>query len=192
MTLIFTFPGMRGGLFHSGGALLPFFFAAAGPGLEVALRWAARRFKGWHARRAWPVFSTGLVGIALLLTILSFWQAGVLNGQWNERDRGYADIGEWLAEEGASQAMVMVGNAPSYTWHTGQPSIAIPNEPLGMILAVAERYGARYLILDHTRPRTTDELYTGKKHAPQLILHRTAGGKDSNQQIYEITGQDQP
>ncbi len=37
MTLAFTFPGMRGGLFHSGGALLPFFFAAAGPGLEAVL-----------------------------------------------------------------------------------------------------------------------------------------------------------
>ncbi len=37
MTFIFTFPGTRGGLFHSGGALLPVVFATAGPGLEAVL-----------------------------------------------------------------------------------------------------------------------------------------------------------
>jgi hypothetical protein len=138
------------------------------------------------------VFSAGLVGIALLLTAFSLWQAGVLSGEWNERDQGYAEIGEWLAKEGAGQTVVMVGNAPGFTWHTDQTSIAIPNEPLETILAVADRYDAQYLILDHTRPRTTDDLYTGKETAPQLILRRTAGGKEQNQQLYEITGQGQP
>jgi hypothetical protein len=67
----------------------------------------------------------------------------------------------------------------------------VPNESLETILAVADSYGARYLVLDRARPRTTDEIYTGERLAPELILHRTAGGKEPYQQLYEITGQDQ-
>jgi hypothetical protein len=187
MTFVFTFPGMRGGLYHSGGALLPFFFAAAGPGLEPALRWPARRLRGWHARRAWPVFSAGLVGIAILLTSFSLWQAGVLSGEWNERDRGYVEIDRWLAEEGAGQTLVMVGDAPSFTWHTGLPSIAVPNEPLETILAVADRYGARYLVLDQARPRTTDSLYAGHSTSPRLSLRHSIADEKETWQLYEIT-----
>jgi hypothetical protein len=85
----------------------------------------------------------------------------------------------------------MVGDAPGFTWHTGLPSIAVPNEPLETILAVADSYGAQYLVLDHARPRTTDDIYAGERIAPELVLHRTAGGKEPYQQLYEIVGQDQ-
>jgi hypothetical protein len=186
MTVAFTFPGMRGGLFHSGGALLPFFFAAAGPGLEAALEWAARRFQGWQVRRAWPVFSAGLVGLAALLTILALWRAGVLSGDWNDRDGGYADVGDWLAEQGANDAMVMVGDAPGFTWHTGHPAIAVPNDPLDTVVAVAAHYGARYLVLDSTRPRTTDSLYVGKATDPRLTLRYTARANGASWQLYEV------
>jgi hypothetical protein len=192
MTLVFTFPGMRGGLYHSGGALLPFLFAAAGPGLEVALRWAARRFRSWHIRKAWSVFSVGLVGLAVLVMAFALWQAGVFSGEWNQRDLGYAELGDWLAEQGAAQAVVMVGDAPGFTWHTGHMAIAVPNESLETILAVADRYGARYLVLDDARPRTTDALYAGQASDPRLTLRHAAGEEEQVHQIYEITGSDQP
>jgi hypothetical protein len=183
MTVAFTFPGMRGGLYHSGGALLPFFFAAAGPGLEGALRWAARRFRGWHVQRAWPIFSAGLVGLAVLLTAFALWRAGVLGGNWNNRNSGYADIGDWLAGQGAADAVVMVGDAPGFTWHTGQPAIAVPNDPPDTIVAVADRYDARYLVLDSARPRTTDGLYSGEASHARLIRRYETGLC----QVYEIT-----
>jgi 4-amino-4-deoxy-L-arabinose transferase-like glycosyltransferase len=192
MTFVFTFPGMRGGLFHSGGALLPFLFAAAGPGLEVALRWAGRRFKRWHARRAWPVFSTGLVGMAILLMGFSMWQAGVLGGEWNERDWGYVKIDEWLTAHGASQAVVMVGDAPAFVWHTGRSAIAIPNEPVEIILAVAERYGVRYLVLDGTRTRTTDDLYAGDSTHPKLVLRHSVDSDEETWQLYEVMESPEP
>ena len=192
MTLVFTFPGVRGGLFHSGGALLPFLFATAGPGIEVALRWAARRFQSWHIRQAWSVFSAGLVGLAALVMTFSLWQAGVFSGEWNERGQGYVEIGEWLAEEGEAKTVVMVGDAPGFTWHTGHMAIAVPNEPLETILAVADHYGARYLVLDDARPRTTDEIYAGQTSDPRLILRHTATEANVVRQLYEITGIDQP
>ena len=192
MTLVFTFPGMRGGLFHSGAALLPFLFAAAGPGLEMALRWAARRFRSWHAWKAWSVFSAGLVGLAVLVTVFALGQAGVFSGKWNQRDLAYRELGDWLADHGAAQAVVMVGDAPGFTWHTAHMAIAVPNEPLDTVLAVADRYGARYLVLDDARPRTTDELYAGQTSNPRLILRHVVGKEDGARQLYEITGSDQP
>src|SRR3990172_57125 len=42
MTFVFTFPGPRGGLFHSGAALLPFFFPAAVVGLDASVEAGAR------------------------------------------------------------------------------------------------------------------------------------------------------
>ncbi len=186
MTFLFTFPGMRGGLFHSGGALLPFFFAAAGPGLEEALAWVARRFRPWQVRTAWPVFSAGLVGLALLVTALALGRAGLFSGEWNRRGQGYAALGEWLDGQGEGAAVVMVGDSPAFTWHTGHPAIAIPNEPLDTILAVADRYGARYLVLDHTRPRTTDGLYQGETAHPRLKLRNTVGAGGQPSQLYEV------
>jgi hypothetical protein len=186
MTLAFTFPGMRGGLYHSGAALLPFFFAVTGPGLETILQAAARRFRNWQVTQAWTVFSAGLVALAVFLTLFALWRAGALTGAWNARDQGYAEIGSWLATEGAQDAVVMVGNAPGFTWHTGHPAIAVPNNPLDTILAVAGHYGARYLVLDSTRPRTTDALYAGETSSPRLALRVVTGSKEQPCQLYEV------
>ena len=191
MTFVFTFPGMRGGLYHSGGALLPFFFAAAGPGLEMALRWAARRFRGWHVRKAWSLFSPGLVGLAILVMAFGRWQAGAFNREWNRRDQGYVELGDWLAEHGATQSVIMVGNAPGFTWHTGHMAIAVPNEPLELILAVADRYEARFLVLDDARPRTTDDLYAGTVDHPRLVLRFLADGEAQPRRLYEILAPDE-
>lgn len=191
MTFVFTFPGVRGGLFHSGGALLGFFFATAGPGLEAVLRWAARRFRGWHVKRAWRVFAAGLVGLAVLVTALALSRAGVYTDAWNERDLSYSEIADWLTGQDAGQAIVMVGNAPGFTWHSGHMAIAIPNEPLDTIFDVAGRYGARYLVLDATRPRTTDRLYEGEEIHPGLLLRYTVEGGDGPLQVYEIVGRQQ-
>jgi hypothetical protein len=192
MTFVYTFPGMRGGLLHSGGALLPFFYAAAGPGLEVTLRWMSRRVQGWHVRRAWPVFAAGLVAIALLVTTFALWQEGAFNGEWNRRDLGYVELGDWLAEHGAGQAVIMVGDAPGFAWYTGHAAIAVPNEPLEIILTVADRYGARYLVLDDARPRTTDDLYAGTVVCPRLVLRFLADGEGQSRQLYEILAPDGP
>ena len=192
MTFLFTFPGMRGGLFHSASALLPTLFAAAGPGLETSLRWAARRFRGWHVRRAWAVFSAALVGIAILVTAVALWRAGVFNGEWNRRDQGCAQAGDWLSAQGASGSVVMVGNAPGFTWHSGHATVAIPNEPLDTILDVADRYDARYLILDSSRPRTTDDLYAGRTIQDDLTLRVAFGEETGPIQLFEITDGSQP
>ena len=80
----------------------------------------------------------------------------------------------------------MVGNAPGYTWHTGHLAVAVPNEPLDTILAVADRYGARYLVLDSTRPRTTDGIFGSKATHPRLVLRDARESGQEPWQFYEV------
>jgi 4-amino-4-deoxy-L-arabinose transferase-like glycosyltransferase len=187
MTVVFTFPGMRGGLFHSGAALLPFFFAVTGPGLEAMLQGAARRFRGWQVRQAWTVFGTALVALAACITVFALWRAGALTGTWNEREQEYATISNWLLDKAAApDVIVMVGDAPGFAWHTGHLAIAVPNNPLDTVVDVARRYGARYVVLDSTRPRTTDSLYTGQISHPSLALRFVTGPQEQPTKLYEV------
>ena len=185
MTFIFTFPGPRGALFHSASAVLPFVYATAGPGLELALRWAVRRLPHWRLTRAWPVFSAGLVIVCLMVTLFLLYD-NVLADPWNQRDVAYQEANDWLKGQQAQPGLVMAGNPASYYWHTAQPAIMIPNEPLTTVLTVADRFGARYLLLDGSRPRTLDALYAGSMVADRLAARWTKGTGQDQIQIYEI------
>ena len=51
-------------------------------------------------------------------------------------------------------------------------------------LFLADRYDARYLVLDDTRPRTTDALYAAQIPHPPLKLRLASG--PGGWQLYEI------
>jgi hypothetical protein len=167
MTFVFTFPGPRGGLFHSGGALLPFVFTAAAVGLDAAVEWAAVRRRGWDARLAKGAFGVGLVGLAVLVSGFLAYQALVVGARWREPG-GYSDLAAWLAARNQQGEVIMVGDPPGY-WYYGQgSSIVVPNEPLETVLSVADRYGARYLVLDGNRPRPLAAVYDGQQTHTRL------------------------
>jgi hypothetical protein len=71
---IFTFPGARGGYFHSGAALLPFFMPAAVVGLDTAVEAAARLLRHWQPERSKPIFTGLLVAGVVGLSGVVFWQ----------------------------------------------------------------------------------------------------------------------
>ncbi len=170
MTFVFTFPGPRGGLFHSGGALLPFFFTAASVGLDVLIEWVADRRQRWDAGLAKQVFGVGVVGLALLMSGFLYYQKVVMEPGAREGIATYSDLVDWLEAEDQGEVLVMVGDPPSYWYHGGGPSIVVPNESVETALTVADRYGARYLVLDHNRPRPLVSLYEGKETHPRLWL----------------------
>jgi hypothetical protein len=183
MTFVFTFPGPRGGLFHSGGALLPFIFVAASVGLDVLIEWVAVRRQGWDAGLAKQFFGIGVVGLALLMSGFLYYQKVVVEPSAREGAATYSDLLDWLEAEGQGETVVMVGDSPSYWYYGGGPSIAVPNEPVETVLAVADRYGARYLVLDHNRPGPLALLYEGTETHPRLILAKSLLG---NTRIYRI------
>ncbi len=192
MTFVFTFPGPRGGLFHSGGALLPFIFTAASVGLGILIEWVAARRQGWDVRLAKQVFGVGIVGMALLVSGFVYYQKVLAETHSREGAGTYARLVEWLGAEGQEEALVMVGDPPGYWYHGGGPSIVVPNEPVETVLAVADRYGARYLVLDRNRPAPLSSLYMGNTAHSRLVLTYTFNDEmDRPVYIFQIIASDE-
>jgi hypothetical protein len=174
MSLAFTFPGVRGGMFHSGAALLPFIFASAMVGLDAVVAWVAARRASWKAATARRVFTWSLVALAVLVSG-AIYASRVRN--WNQADAVYAAIGERLRNP--SPGIVMVNDPPGYVYHTGQSAIVIPNGDVDTLLAAARRYGATWVVLDANRPAALAGLYDQPSSDSRLILAQTfeSGGK---------------
>ncbi|MDO9130097.1 MAG: hypothetical protein Q7U34_09550 [Anaerolineales bacterium] len=173
MTLVFPFAGARGGFFHSGAALQPFWWAVAPLGLERVVAWGARR-RGWPEIQAFTVFSAGLVGIAALLTALIV--QGRVIGQfnrepaWGREVSAYSQIEEFLEKQGAPvEAVVIVANPPGYYLASGRSAVAIPDGDEQTVLQVARRYGGRYLILEQgSLPHALEALYAQPDRHPNF------------------------
>jgi hypothetical protein len=172
MTFVFAFPGARGGLFHSGAALLPFIYAAALVGLDQTVEWVAVRRRHWNAVLAKQVFGIGLILLAVALSGFIHYGRVLRNNNWNKADALYPAIVVWIAQQN-SAATVMIGNPPAYRYHGGGLSIIVPNETIETTLQVARRYHAGYLVLDQNHPAPLTEIYTSTVTYPGLSLSQT-------------------
>ncbi|MBE7468969.1 MAG: hypothetical protein DPW09_03305 [Anaerolineae bacterium] len=182
MTLFFAFPGARGGLFHSGAALLPFIYATALVGLEQAIEWIAARRRRWDAAVAKQFFGVGLVLIAVGLSSFIYYGRVLKNNAWNSADALYPAIAAWVAQANPT-ATVMIGNPPAYRYHGGGLSVIVPNENITTTLQAARRYKADYLILDHNHPAPLTAIYTKTVTHSGLSLVQTFTD-DTGQPVY--------
>jgi 4-amino-4-deoxy-L-arabinose transferase-like glycosyltransferase len=187
MTLVFTFAGDRGGLFHSTGALLPFCYAAAPIGLDAIIDWIARRRRRWNAATAKKVFSAAFVGYAVLLSFVVY-RGRVIGPDWsdpiwNQSDRVYGAIGQWLRDRGEIDPIVMVNNPPGFTYPTGLRSIVVPYGDVTAVLRAADQFGARWLVLDANRPEPLAALYAN----PDSDVHLALRAKFDAVIVLEIT-----
>jgi len=179
MTLVFTLAGDRGGLFHSTAALLPFFYAAAPIGLDAVIDWIARRRRKWNAATAKQVFSAMFVVYTVLMSFMVY-RGRVIGPEWsdpiwNESDRVYASIGQWLHDWGEINPIVMVNNPPGFTYQTGLPSIVVPYGDEVDLLRAADQFEATWLVLDANRPESLADLYANPAADPRFMV-RTAVG----------------
>jgi hypothetical protein len=104
------------------------------------------------------VFGIGLVVLAFALSMSIVW-VRVIGPDWNRADAAYREAGAWLAGQGDRESIVVVGNPPGFTYHTGHPSIVMPNGDVETLLEAAERFGAKYALLDDNRPEGLAALY---------------------------------
>ncbi len=174
MTLVFAFPGALGGLFHSGGALLPFIYAAAVIGLDGTVDWVASRRRQWDAKLAKRFFGLGLVLMAVALSSFIYYRRVVQNNAWNNADSLYPTVAAWVAEQDPA-AIVMINNPPAYRYHGGGLSVVVPNENLETTLQVARKYRVDYLILEPNHPAPLTDLYYQTVTYPRLSLVKTFG-----------------
>jgi 4-amino-4-deoxy-L-arabinose transferase-like glycosyltransferase len=179
MTLVFTFAGDRGGLFHSTSALLPFFYAAAPTGLDAIISWVAGRRRNWRVKTAQVIFT--VAGIALTMGLgLVIYRGRVIGSDardpvWNQADRDLAAIGQWLRDQSGHDPLVVVNNPPSFFYQTGLRSIVIPDGDEAMLLAAARQFGAEWVVLDANRPARLAALYDVSDSEPEFRLAATFG-----------------
>jgi hypothetical protein len=174
MTLLFAFPGYRGGLFHSASALVPFWMALAVLGLDDVLAWVAPR-RRWRLPQARLFFSAALVLFAVLFSVVVF------NGQvsgWNSAGAFFEEVAARLPPD----SVVMINDPSALYYFTGLPGVVVPNAPLDVIPDLAQRYGVNTLVLDQNRTAPMDDLYQGRAVPPFL----TRVYADATVRIYRI------
>jgi hypothetical protein len=167
-SLAFTFPGPRGSFFHASTAVLPFLYVAAADGFSATIKWAARR-RRWNARQAYRVFSTAAVVLAALLSLYALAEKLPV---WHSPDPDYERI-DRLLNASDTPGLPMTNDPPAFWYHTGRPTIVVPNDEVDVVLDAADRYGASHLVLDENHPTPLEALYTGVEPHPrlQVVLH---------------------
>ena len=182
-SLAFTFPGPRGGFFHASAPALPFLFTAGVEGVEAAVGWAARR-RRWNLQQARLVFG---MAPAVLAVFLSIYAAVQTLPAWHHANVVYGDVGRWLAQEGtAGGTVVMVANPPAFWYHTGYRAVVVPNGDVEIVLALADRYGVQYVLLDRNRPAPLAELYPNGTLNPRLRRVAVWGEGEARVVLYKV------
>jgi hypothetical protein len=147
MTMIFPFAGARGGFFHSGAATQALFWALTPIGLAAAVAWGAR-LRRWNVEQAQAVFRTGLVGLAILITGMVIY-GRVIQNKWEGDSVRYRQVEALIQSNGAQPGdVVVVANPPGYFIYAERPAIALPDGNVGTLLALKEKFGARYVVLE--------------------------------------------
>jgi hypothetical protein len=140
MTLLFPFPGIRGGLFHSASALLPWWAALGAAGLDDAVDWIARRRKNWKAGTAKWIFSAALLGFIVILSLMIALPRRV--------NVGTPSLYTWLMGQVPPDARVMINDPAQLYYFTKRGGVVLPNEAPDVIPEIARKYGVRYLLLE--------------------------------------------
>ena len=147
MTLVFPLAGARGGFFHAGAALQPFWWALAPLGLNRLVDTLYRR-NILTAEHAGTVFQGLLVVISILLTVVIV-QVRILQPGWQPEEELYIEVEQFLVEGGATpDEIAIVRNPAGYYIVSGRSTIVMPPGGPDTILALATRYNASYFVLE--------------------------------------------
>lgn len=169
MSLIFTFPGSRGGLFHSSAALFPFWVALGLAGVDDGITRMAR-WRRWRVEEAKLVFGVSVVLLPVLLAGFA-WSVQTRNRDAEPDYRTYAQV---LPLE----ARLMVNDPAAWYYHTGHMGVTLPDEPLTTALEIAQRYCITHLIIDQNVTDAFEPLLRGEPPPEFLTEIRRFEGAD--------------
>ncbi len=186
LSLVFTFPSLRGTLLHSFTPLLPYLSLAIILGLDGIIDWLARRRPGPLAqrraasrRRVYLAATVLLPGILSCATIISNART------WDTTYSLYQQAGRIITSHACTSHLhkndgqdcsnqvlpiVMVSDPPDYYFATGQHAIAIPDQGIPIILQVADCYSASYLLLEALHSQAQDTLWNKTSLSSRLHL----------------------
>jgi hypothetical protein len=180
MTVLFPFPGSRGGFFHSGAALQPLVWVLASVGLDSFIKWG-HRWRGWDRKQATFVFGTGLVMLAFGLSVFTVQRrvigAEFSNPAWGRSAEEYGEIEAALQSAGAGEGdAVLINNPPGYYLASHRLAAVIPDGDVDALLAAAARYGVAYFVLEPNHPELLAPLYESPGDRPGLVYLTAVDG----------------
>ncbi len=161
MALVFTYPGMRGSLFHSSAALYPFWVALGLAGLDLGIAWVGR-WRKWRIWEAQTVFGS----LAVLLPMFLGGYAWVEQQESRLGPDYYTDIDGYLSPG----ARIMVNDPAGWHYHTQRMGVTLPDEPLETALEIAERYCVAYLVIDTNVTSAFAPLIKGEEAPPAFLI----------------------
>jgi hypothetical protein len=142
MTLVFPFPGYRGGLLHSAAALVPWWMALGVAGLDDVVDWIAQRRPHWNSGVAKWVFSAALVALSVFFTLSIGLRSRVLPA--DQIPAFYSELEARLPDD----ARVMINDPAGLYFFTGMGGVVTPNTNPDLIQEIAGRYDVDYLLLE--------------------------------------------
>ena len=80
----------------------------------------------------------------------------------------------------------MVANPPAFWYYTRRPAVVVPNDDVETLLAVADRYNVRYVLLDRNCPAPLVDLYAGERLHPRLQLVAMWGEGENRAILYML------
>jgi hypothetical protein len=170
MTIAFPFAGINGSFLHSSAGLQPLFWAVAPVGIDRVVNYWVRLRKIRSARNFHRFMVLLLVMMCSFLSVGIYTQRVFGSGKvmaWEADTRGFQNVVQKFAGLGIrTNDVVMINNPPGYTLVSGQPSIVIPYGDEKMVLAAAEKYHARYLVLDENNSYLLADLFLQPKDRP--------------------------
>jgi hypothetical protein len=175
MSVLFTHPARFGSLFRGASALVPWGMALVPAGLARAADVYAR-LRGRAPPEVQRAFAHGLV--CALIGVAGVFHAHRLRGVWpdpaelwNDRLTHYVAVDRWLRARGES-GPVLVVDPPGFTLATGRPSIVVPSDGPQAVRAAADRFGARWLLLESNVPSLTAAWRSGTSLPGFVHVHR--------------------
>jgi len=179
MTLVFPLAGDRGGFFHSGAAFQPVFWAISAEGFVGLIELGVRK-RNWKLERATRGFGFLVILVSVLLSLALFLPQLIPDGSnspaWAASSVTYQVVDQYLVGAGVTKdQVIVVNNPPGYYTATGRQSIVIPDGDVETLLTVANKFGARYLVLEQNTVKNLVELYKNPRSVPGLAYVQTIG-----------------
>jgi hypothetical protein len=148
MTAVFPFAGARGSFFHSGAALQPFLWVLASVGFERAIQWFSK-LRRLDYQSIYCFAQISLLVTMVFITGFSFWSRQIVVDPLS-RVLKYEEIERVILLNGGQKLndAVILANPPGYFISSKRSALALPDGNLQTVLQIAERYQAKYLVIE--------------------------------------------
>jgi len=179
MTLVFPYPGYRGGLLHSAIALIPFWGVLGVLGMDDVVDWMSARLHHWKPIRTKRIFSAGLLGLAMILTV----NIALSARAYPRTPALYTDLKTNLPID----AVLLINDTPALYYHTGLAGVVIPNADVSVIPELARSYGITHVVIETFRDGVAVPKRFGfALNNPPEFLIRLSDTQFSGAVVYEI------